>query len=127
MPHDKSGLFGHACGFAASGIRAVRTRLELLSIEIEEEKARIARSLLIAAVGLYLLSCGVLLAVAWIVVSAPAEQRGLVLGLIALLFLLAGGGALLWLRLAAARRKPLFDATVAVLKGDEKALNELRS
>ncbi|HYA59942.1 MAG TPA: phage holin family protein [Burkholderiaceae bacterium] len=125
MSYDPSGLVGHARGFAASGVRAVRTRLELLGIEIEEQKARIVRDLLIAVVALYLLLCGMLLAVAWIVVATPVEQRVVVLGVLTLAFLLAGGLALLWLVYTSAKRKPLFDTTVTVLKRDEQALNEM--
>jgi len=116
---------GHARGLAASSVRAVRTRLELLGIEIEEQKARIVRDLIIALLALYLLLCGMLLAVAWIVVATPVEQRVVVLGFFTLAFLLAGGIALLWLIYTNAKRKPLFDTTVAVLKRDEQALNEM--
>ncbi|HXY05292.1 MAG TPA: phage holin family protein [Burkholderiaceae bacterium] len=125
MSRDASGLVGHARGFAASGVRAVRTRLELLSIEIQEEKARIVRDLVIAIAGLCLLLCGIFAAIAWIVVSTPVEQRMIVLGFVTFVFLLAGGGVLLWLYYTSVRRTPLFDATVEVLKRDEQALNEM--
>lgn len=124
MAQDAGGLVGRARGFAATAIRAVRTRLELLGIEIQEEKARVLRDLLIAVAALNLLLCGLMLGAAWIVLTVPAEQRGLVLGIVALVLVLSGAAALLWLRLASARRKPFLDATVAILKDDEQALDE---
>lgn len=113
---------GNARGLAADGVRAVRTRLELLGIEIQQEKGRVSRQLLVAAAALYLLSFGTLLGILWIVTSLPAAQRGVVLCGIALAFLAGGAGAVLWLRYGEARGKPLLATTVAVLMGDEQAL-----
>jgi len=125
MSRNASGLVGHARGFAASGVRAVRTRLELLVIEIQEEKVRIVRDLVIAIAGLCLLLCGMFAAIAWIVVTTPVEQRVIVLGFVTLAFLLSGGGVLLWLFYTSAKRQPLFATTVGVLKRDEQALKEM--
>ncbi|HYA76361.1 MAG TPA: phage holin family protein [Burkholderiaceae bacterium] len=124
MAQDAGRAVGRVRGFAASSIRVVRTRLELLGVEIQEEKARVIRDLLIAVAALNLILCGLLLVAAWIVLSTPAEQRGVVLGIIALVVLLLGVIAFVWLLLAGGRRKPLFDATVTVLKGDEDALDK---
>ena len=124
MPDGASRLVRRARGFAATAVRAIRTRIELLGVEIQEEVARFVRHLLIALAALQLLVCGLMLAIAWIVLVLPVELRGLVLGIIALLIVLAGAGALAWLRLQGARRRPFLHATVAILRDDEEALDK---
>jgi uncharacterized membrane protein YqjE len=121
-PPGDGGIVGNVRGLAADGVRAVRTRLELFGIEAQEEKARVIRQIVIAAASLYVMSLGILLAVLWLVMTSPAEQRALVLGLIAILFLAAGGGALAWLWYENSTRKSLFTATISVLRSDEQAL-----
>jgi uncharacterized membrane protein YqjE len=127
MPRASNGLVDNVRNLAADAVRALRTRLELAGLEIQEEKAHLVRSLVIAASVVYLLSFGSLLAVLWIVTSVPDAYRGTVLGALALVFLAAGGGTLLWLVYGRAQRKPLFAALVAVLDGDERALDGARS
>jgi len=58
-----TGIVGDVRGIASTGLRAVRTRLELASIELTEEKAWLVRFLLIAVAALYLLTFGLLLGV----------------------------------------------------------------
>ena len=122
MSRDDRGLAGNVRGLAANGVRAVRTRLELLGVELQIEKARIMRQLVVAAAALYLLSFGTLSAIFWIVMSMSDEPRRLALGGIALAFLALGSGALLWLLYGNSRARPLLATTVAVLKGDEHAI-----
>ena len=124
MAGDPGRVVGRARGLAATAIRALRTRVELFGVEVQEERARVVRDLLIAVAALNLLMGGLLLAVAWIVLALPAELRGPVLGILALVVLICGAGALLWLRLEGARRKPFLGAIVAVLKDDERALGK---
>jgi uncharacterized membrane protein YqjE len=122
MSRYRSGLVEDARAVAATGVRAVRTRLELLEIEVATEKARIKRALAWAAVALYLLSFGGVLAIVWATQALPAEWRLAVLGFAALVFLVYGAAALAWLLLGGARRRPFLATVVAVLKRDEEAL-----
>ncbi len=125
MVDGRGRLIGRMRGFAATAVRAVRTRVELLGVELQEEKARFVRDLLVAIAALNLLLCGLLLGAAWIVLAIPAELRTLVLGIISLVVLLCGAGALLWLRWEGAKRKSLLNATVTILKDDERALDKM--
>jgi uncharacterized membrane protein YqjE len=122
MSKDANGLIGNVRGLAANGARAVRTRLELIAIELQTEKARVTRQLVVAGATLYLLSFGTLAGMLWIVMGASEERRGILLGGIALAFLLLGGCALVWLLYFNSRAKPLLATTIAVLKSDEHAL-----
>ena len=53
---EATGIVGDLRGLASTGVRAVRTRLELLAIELKEEKAWAVRSLIVAVAALYLLT-----------------------------------------------------------------------
>ena len=119
---EATGIVGDVKGLASTGLRAVRTRLELIAIELKEEKAWAVRFLVIAVAALYLLSFGLLLAIFALVVWASEENRPLILAACAGVFLLAGAGGVAYIMSAAKGRTPLFQETIAVLKGDEEAL-----
>jgi uncharacterized membrane protein YqjE len=118
-----AGLRGAAQQVLADVIEIGRTRLELATVELEEERLRLARLWLGATVTLFLLFVGVVLAAAWLVMWCPPEQRLLALGLLALGFLAAAGAsAWRWQRMAATR-PPLLQATLAELRRDERGLS----
>lgn len=125
MLRQASGIVGDLRGIATTGVRAVRTRLELLAIELKEEKAWLVRFLIVGIAALYLLTIGLLLGISALVLFAAQENRPAILGICAGAFLLAGIGAAAYVYLTAKKRHPLFDETIAVLKGDEEGLNKL--
>jgi uncharacterized membrane protein YqjE len=122
---EATGIVGDIRGIASTGVRAVRTRLELLALEIKEEKAWLVRSLVVAVAALYLLTFGLLLAIIAVVLFANEESRPMIAGVAAAGFLVVGGAAALYVFLETKKRHPIFEETLAVLKGDEKGLNEL--
>jgi len=124
VPREATGIVGDIKGIASTGLRAVRTRLELIAIELKEEKVWAVRCLIAAVSALYLLTFGLLLAVFALVVWASEENRPLILGGFAVLFLATGAGAAAWIVSSSKQRSPLFRDTIAVLKGDEQALSE---
>jgi len=119
---ERSGIVGDVKGLASTGLRAVRTRLELIAIELKEEKAWAVRFLVVAVAALYLLSFGLLLAIFALVIWASAENRPLILAAFAGFFLLGGAAGVAYIMSASKGRTPLFQETIAVLKGDEEAL-----
>jgi uncharacterized membrane protein YqjE len=122
VARESTGIVGDLKGLASASLRAVRTRLELLAIEVTEEKAWVVRFLMVALAALYLLSFGLLLAIFALVVWASEENRPLILAAFAGLFLLLGAGGLAYILTASKQRHPIFKETIAVLKGDEQAL-----
>jgi uncharacterized membrane protein YqjE len=122
---EATNIVGDLKGLASTGVRAVRTRLELLAIELKEEKAWLVRFLIVAVVALYLITFGLVLAVAALVLFAAEENRPAILGACAAIFMLAGGGAAAYVYFASKKRHPIFEETIAVLKGDEKGLHQL--
>jgi uncharacterized membrane protein YqjE len=121
---EATSIVGDVKGLAATGLRAVRTRLELLAIELKEEKAWAVRFLVVAVAALYLLTFGILLAIFALALWASEENRPAILGGFALAFLVAGAGGVAYIVAQSKKRHPIFQETIAVLKGDEKALQQ---
>jgi uncharacterized membrane protein YqjE len=121
MTGATSGLLGGARDLAGDGVRMLRTRLELLSIEVQAEKALVVRQLVVSAVVLFLASFGTLLVILWLVLSLPEGDRQQALGGVGIAFLVFGAAGAAWLRYGGSPHSPLL-ATIEVLKGDERAL-----
>ena len=108
-------LLGGAAGIAA-------TRLELVLLEIEQERLQLARLWIRAALTLLLLFNGTVLCVGGLLLWAAPEQRAAVAGALALGFLVAALVAgFSWLRLARARR-PLMAGLLKDLQGVQRGL-----
>lgn len=121
MPATANGLLEGAREIAGDGVRMLRTRLELLAIEVQVEKALVVRQLVVSAAVLFLASFGTLLVILWLVLSLPEGDRQVALGGLGIAFLVGSGAGAAWLRHAGARHSPL-RATIDVLKSDEQAL-----
>ena len=119
---EAPGIVGDLKGLASTGLRAVRTRLELIAIELMEEKAWAVRFLVVAVAALYLLSFGLLLAIFALVLWASEANRPGILAAFAGVFLVGGAAGVLYILSASKGRPSLFQDTIAVLKGDEQAL-----
>lgn len=117
----RGGLVADVRGVASDAVRIVRTRIELLTIEFQEEKARIVRQVLVASATLFLAFFGMLLALLWLVLALPEEYRHRVLGLLGLAFLLGAGGCAWWLTKKHKGSTP-FASTIRTLTRDEAAL-----
>jgi uncharacterized membrane protein YqjE len=108
----------------ADAVELGRLRVELATVEIEEERLRLASLLVGATLTLLLSLMAVLLVVAWLVLWCPAEHRVPLLGVLASGFTAAAlGMAWHWRRLAAAK-PPLLAQTLQQLRADARALGE---
>ncbi len=121
---DATGAIGDIAGIATTGLRAVRTRLELIAIELKDEKAWVVRFLVVAVAALYLFTFGTLLAILAVSLAMPETSRPALLGGVGGLFIAAGVAAVLWMRAQSKRRHPLFQDTLEVLRKDEQALGK---
>ena len=117
------GLLDSLRKLAGTLVAALQTRLELVATEIEEEKARLARIAVLAALAGFCLALAVNLAVLFLVVVFWDTDRLLAIGVLAGVFA-AGAVALgLALRSAVAQRPRLLSATLAELRKDRKRLD----
>jgi uncharacterized membrane protein YqjE len=116
------GLVDSLSRLGRSGLALLRTRLEILGTEIEEERIRFARLALAVAAIAFCLQMAVLLFVIFMVVFLWETHRLATLGAFAAFFLAAGvvGGLVLKRRLA--RRPKLFASSLGELVKDEERL-----
>ena len=126
MIRQVGGIVGDVRGLASTGVRAVRTRLELASIELSEEKAWLVRFILVAVAALYLVTFGLLLGICALTLWASEENRPAILGGFTAVFLVVGIGCAVYIWLQSRKRHPILKETIAVLKGDEQALRQLQ-
>jgi len=109
---------------AATLLDSVQTRLALLANEIQIEKHLALQQLKLGLALLFCLGLGVLLTVA-LAVLLWWEQRILVLGLFAALFLVLAGYFYAALRRNNAASTPLFAVSLAELQEDLRQLREV--
>jgi uncharacterized membrane protein YqjE len=116
------GLFDSVKVLACTLLAIAHTRLELFSIEIEEQRVRLTSMLVWTLIALFCAGLGIVLATLFVVFALWDTHRLLALGIPAIVFLLAA--ALAWLIvLGKTRARPrLFAASLAELSEDRKEL-----
>jgi uncharacterized membrane protein YqjE len=121
-PGVSKGLLESLTALVATLVALAHTRLDLLSNDLEEERAHMFSLVALALVALFCLGVGVLLTTLLLVVAFWDSHRLLVLGLLAGGFLALG--AAIWLNaLRQLRTKPrLFAASLAELSKDRQQL-----
>lgn len=117
----RGGLFQSLRGLATTGLGLLQTRLELLAVEIEEEKQR---GLTLAGLGIggtILLAAGIVFLAIFLTVLFWDSYRLLALGIFSVLFLGSGFACLLAARNLARKPSGLFAGSLAELRKDRKA------
>jgi uncharacterized membrane protein YqjE len=113
-------------GLASTLLELVQIRLELFSIEAQEEVLRVGALLVYGAVAVAFLSLGVVLLALLITVALWDTHRLLALGIFTGLFLVTGGVAA-WLARERVRSGTyLFSASVDELKQDREGLRAVK-
>lgn len=109
--------------FAATLVAIIYTRLELLSVDLEEEREHLTAIMLLSLIAVFLLGIGVVLSAILLVVLFWESHRLLVLGLLTAFFLLLGlvVGAYALHRIRAKPR--LFSSSLAELQKDHQQLS----
>jgi uncharacterized membrane protein YqjE len=103
-------------------LEAAQTRLELLAVELQEEKLRIARLLLMTVLAALLLAGALLFAVLWLTVALWDSHRLLVLGVGTLLLSAGGIAAASAAARSLAAGSALFASSIDELRRDRAAL-----
>jgi uncharacterized membrane protein YqjE len=117
--HTES-LLGSLRDLAKTFVALIETRIEIFASEIDEERTRLARVVVLAVVAAFCLGLAVVLLVLFVVVVFWDTNRLLAIGLIAILFALGALAALLALRSAIRQRPKFLSATLAELRKDGK-------
>ncbi len=100
----------------------VRTRLEIISLELEEQREWMQRLVIFALTGLFCLSMGLFMATLFVVALFWESHPIAVLGGFSALYLGVGTWAILTFRNQANSRPRLFSAASKELAEDEAAL-----
>lgn len=116
------GLYDSIKGLGATGVAIVRTRLELLSTELAEEKERLLTQMLLGLAALFFIGLGIILAALFLTVALWESHRLLVLGMLTVLFLGLGIAALVAAAKFARTQSKLFSASLAELSKDQDHL-----
>ena len=116
------GLFESLKTLLRSVVGIVHTRLELLSVEIAEERDHLIVLLVLVQSALFFLGVGVVLLTVLVAIAFAEGQRLLALGVLGALFVLAGAGVA-WFALRRTRTRPrLFAASLEELSKDRQQL-----
>lgn len=117
-----AGLFSSLRMLLATTVATARTRLELLQVELEEEKLRLAGIGVLAVAALFFIALAIVVFTFFLVVLFWDTHRVLATGLIALGYLIVGLACLAAARQRAAQKSRLFTASLAQLKADQERL-----
>jgi uncharacterized membrane protein YqjE len=110
----------------ATTARLVRTRLDIISTELEEQREWLQSLMLLAVTGLFFVSMGLVLVTLFVVVLFWETHRVAVLGGFSALYLGVGIWAILTFRNMLHKRPKLFTTTTQELARDEAQLTPKR-
>ena len=116
------GLLESLRNLARTFLAIVQTRIEIFASEIDEERARLARIAVLAAIAALCIALAVVLAVFFLVVLFWDTDRLLAIGVLAGAFAVGGIVACLGLRAAISQRPKFLSATLAELRKDRTKL-----
>ena len=119
--HTES-LLGSLRHLAQTFVSIVQTRIEIFANDIDEERARLARVVVLAVVAAFCLGLEVVLLVLVVAVVFWDTNRLLAVSVITGVFALGALAALLALRSAIRQRPKFLSATLAELRKDGKEL-----
>jgi uncharacterized membrane protein YqjE len=118
----QGGLFASLRALLATLIGTARTRLELLQVELEEEKLRLAGIAVLAMAAVFFLGLAILVFTFFVILLFWDTHRVMASGLIALAYLLVGLGCAVVARRRARTKSTLFAASLAQLDADRAQL-----
>ena len=118
----RGGLAASLRSLLGNGLALLQTRLELLSVELREEKARLVSLLAYGLLSFVLLSLGLAFLAVFVTVLLWDSHRLLALGAFSAIFLTGGIASLLALRALAATPSRLVAASLSELAQDRAAL-----
>lgn len=119
----RGGVAASLRSLVGNGLGLLQTRLELLSIEAQEERVRLLSLLSYGALAFVLLSFGLMFLAALVTVLLWDSHRLLALGIFTAIFLTGGLIALVAMLRQARTPSRLFAASIAELAQDRAALN----
>jgi uncharacterized membrane protein YqjE len=115
-------LFASAKGLLGTGVTLLHNRLELLGVELAEERSRLYSMLAYGGAAFLCLAAGLIFLAIFVTVLMWDSNRLLALGVFSALFLGAGIASLMLTLSLARSGSKLFSASLAELRKDTDAL-----
>jgi len=122
MP-DQRGLFASTRGLLGTAVTLLHNRLELLGVELAEERLRLVSLLAYGGAAFLCIAAGLIFLAIFLTVLLWESNRLLALGVFSALFLGAGIASLMLAMSLARSGSKLFSASLAELRRDRDALN----
>lgn len=119
---DQRGLFASSKGLLGTGVKLLHNRLELLGVELAEERVRLISLLAYGAAAFLCIAAGLIFLAIFLTVLLWESHRLLALGVFSALFLGAGGVSLALAISRARAGSKLFSASLAELRKDRDVL-----
>jgi uncharacterized membrane protein YqjE len=116
-----------ALSLGAQGLRIAQTRLEILAVDLEREKAALARQLALAVACGTSAALAVFAAILWAALALEPRTRFIVLGALAAVLVVVAILCGVLFRRGALRRERLFALLIDTLKRDSEALEPGRT
>ena len=116
------GLLSSVRRVGASIAAIVHSRIELAALELDREKTRLTRLILLGVVALFFLGLGAITATIFVIVLFWDSQRLVVIGFLTVLYIGIGAGALAIARKEGAEAKRPFSSTLEELRKDRDHL-----
>ncbi len=120
---DRRRLFASAKGLLGTGISLLHNRLELLGVEVAEERARLVSVLTYGGAAFLCLAAGLIFLAIFLTVLLWDSNRLLALGVFSALFIGAGIASLTLAMSLAKSGSKLFSASLGELRKDHEALS----
>jgi len=117
-PSPPAGILESVRKLSRTGVVVLQNRLELFSVELEEQKARLVKVLVLAGAAVFLGNTALLAISVTIVVLAGEGSRVAVLIGLSVIYLLAALWAFMALRKELSSAPPPFQDTISELKKD---------
>lgn len=117
----RGGLYASLRGLFSTALSLLQVRLELLAVEIQEEKTRVVGLIAYSIAAVLLLGAGAIFVAVFVTVLLWDSNRLLALGVFSVLFLAGGTICLLAARRLAGTPSGLFAASLAELSKDRAA------
>lgn len=119
---DQRGLFASTKGLLGTGVTLLHNRLELLGVELAEERVRLVSLLAYGGAAFLCIAAGLIFLAIFLTVLLWENNRLLALGVFSALFLGAGVASLTLAMSLARSGSKLFSASLAELRSDREAL-----
>lgn len=121
MPDSEShspGIFAALRRLADGALSTIQNRIELIAVELQEEKAWLVSTLLWAAAAIFFVGLAIIFVVGTVVYLSPEEARPWVLGGFSVLFIWMAFNAVTGLRRSLRDKRPPLAGSIDELKKD---------